>query len=169
MKKGLVTWLIIAGLLATCVVAMGSSDDVANTPTMATETFEPDNPEPENALSDSPPVQVAQVEPEIDRREQFTVRADPGVTYYIVGAVRRVSPEVVEVTTERDSPRGGKSYAIREVNCVDMHARYIGNSDSLAEAVSDAEARTYVGNFAPLVSGSSTDTVARRACRLADQ
>ena len=104
---------------------------------------------------------------QIDRRQKFTVPADPSVTYYVIGEVEVLPSGISVITTERDSPRGGKSYAIREVDCANMRARYIGDADELSEAQADAQARRYVGEFGPLVGGSSTDTVSRLACKLA--
>ena len=104
---------------------------------------------------------------QIDRRQKFTVPADPSVTYYVIGEVEVLPSGMTVITTERDSPRGGKSYAIREVDCASMRARYIGDADKLSKARADAQARRYVGEFGPLVGGSSTDTVARLACKLA--
>jgi len=89
------------------------------------------------------------------------VPSDPRARYTLVS--QSGSSGGLEVVTRR-SGSSGVSYTRRQINCRQMSFRYLGEGDTLEQAMTSANADRTMG---PLVEGSISYHVAVFACRRA--
>lgn len=90
------------------------------------------------------------------------VPSDPRARYLVV-EIKENRRGFLEVLSQRDGP-SGRSYALREVDCRRRTFRYLGDSDSLSEALA-APGRARPGNeMGGLVNGSISDVISKFAC-----
>jgi len=87
------------------------------------------------------------------------VPSDPGVNYAIV--VKDYGGGTKSVVTKRDG-KSGTSYSIREVNCNSKTSRYMGEGDTLEEAISNLDDTKSVSL---VTSGSISYYILKAACK----
>lgn len=87
------------------------------------------------------------------------VPSDPGVNYAIV--VQDYGGGTKSVVTKRDS-KSGTSYSIREVNCNSETFRYMGEGDTLEEAISNLDDTQ---SMSPVTNGSISYYILKAACK----
>ncbi len=93
--------------------------------------------------------------------EMISVPSDPSAQYAIVVDDVGLGRSALMVISKRDGP-SGTSYAIREVNCTNSTFRYMGEGDSLEEAIASVNDRS---KMSALVEGSISYFVVRAACK----
>ena len=87
------------------------------------------------------------------------VPSDPGVNYAIV--VKDYGRGTKSVVTKRDG-KSGTSYSIREVNCNSETSRYMGEGDTLEEAISNLDDTK---SMSLVTSGSISYYILKAACK----
>ena len=87
------------------------------------------------------------------------VPSDPGVNYAIV--VKDYGGGTKSVVTKRDS-KSSTSYSIREVNCNSKTFRYMGEGDTLEEAISNLDDTK---SMSPVTNGSISYYILKAACK----
>ena len=87
------------------------------------------------------------------------VVSDPSARYQLL-SLSRLPNGNLQVLTRRDG-RSGTSFARREVNCRTMTFRYLGEGDTLKQALRNTPSQ---GRMAEAMPGSITGEVARFAC-----
>ena len=90
--------------------------------------------------------------------KSIPVRSD-GASYRLLSS-ERMSNGNLEIVTRRDGP-SGRSFARREVNCGAMTFRYLGEGDTLEEALEDGP---NPGALSEAMSTSISGEVSRFAC-----
>ena len=94
-------------------------------------------------------------------RSLISVPSDRRAQYAVIGKIIKKGARVV-ITTRRDGP-SGRSFSRRECTCNKMLYRYLGDGETLAEALSD---RVPADNLSPRVRGSISDHICRHGCRV---
>ena len=87
------------------------------------------------------------------------VPSDPGVNYAIV--VKDYGGGTKSVVTKRDS-KSSTSYSIREVNCNSKTFRYMGEGDTLEEAISNLDDTK---SMSTVTNGSISYYILKAACK----
>ena len=93
------------------------------------------------------------------KAQSIFVPSDPKAAYSVVGKPTRKGSDVVAVT-KRVGP-SGTSYSRRLVDCSSMTFRYLGEGDTLAEAMQDRGG----SQMGDLVPGSISTYVALHVCK----
>ena len=88
------------------------------------------------------------------------VRSDPSATYHLL-RISKLPNGNLQVLTRRVG-KSGTSFARREVNCRAMTFRYLGEGDTLKQALRNAPNR---GQMTEAMSTSISGEVSRFACR----
>lgn len=91
--------------------------------------------------------------------QAIPVPGDPGASYSLV-SIKKISAKRIEVVSKRVG-RSGTSYARRLVDCGNMTFKYLGEGDTLKEALVDSPD----GKMSALTDGSSSHGVSVYACR----
>ena len=90
------------------------------------------------------------------------VVSDPSATYHLLRSSRLATGNLQVIT--RRQGRSGISFARREVNCSAMTFRYLGEGDTLAQALSNSRNQ---GRMTEAMSTSISGEVSRFACKRA--
>jgi hypothetical protein len=91
--------------------------------------------------------------------QAIPVPGDPGASYSLV-SIKKVSAKRIEVVSKRVG-RSGTSYARRLVDCGAMTFKYLGEGDTLQEALLDGPDI----KMSALTDGSASHGVSVYACR----
>jgi len=94
--------------------------------------------------------------------ESILVPSDPGATYLLLRWSRLPNGNL-EAVTRRDG-RSGTSFARREIDCDAMTFRYLGEGDTLEQALADSP---NPGQMSELTSQSISTYVSEFVCRKA--
>ena len=89
----------------------------------------------------------------------YTAPADPKATYNLI-SVEEKSSGVLVAVTQRKGP-SGVSYSAREIDCELQTFRYVGDGDTLEEALTPM---ANLGDMSELVEGSSSHAAVQAAC-----
>mgnify|MGYP006950298346 CR=1 FL=1 len=89
----------------------------------------------------------------------YKAAGDPGASYQLTSVEENGAGFLVAVTQR--TGRSGVSYAVREIDCERQTFRYVGEGDTLEEALKPAAA---LGEMTSLVQGSSSDAAVQAAC-----
>lgn len=92
--------------------------------------------------------------------ESVNVPSDSSANYGIVVRDVGFGREALIVISKRDGS-SGTSYSIREVNCNNQTFRYMGEGDTLEEAMDSLDDKS---KMSPLVEGSISYYIVRAAC-----
>lgn len=91
--------------------------------------------------------------------QAIPVPGDPSASYSLV-SIKKISGKRIEVVSKRVG-RSGTSYARRLVDCAAMTFAYLGEGDTLKEALADGHA----DKMGALTDGSASHGVSVYACR----
>lgn len=97
---------------------------------------------------------------EVIKSTGVSVPTDPGATYKIVVQDLGYGRSALVVISQRIGS-SGTSFAVREVNCDASTFRYMGEGDTLEEAMNSVDD---TATMSPLVDGSISDYIVRAAC-----
>jgi hypothetical protein len=86
--------------------------------------------------------------------------SDPNATFEVISSKSLLNGKL-EVVTKRVGP-SGTSFARREISCEEYSYRYLGEGDSLEEAMQDGPNR---GEMSALTGTSASSDVANEACK----
>ena len=86
------------------------------------------------------------------------VPSDPKANYAIV--IKNIS-DFKAIISRRQGP-SGTSWAVREVNCTNKSFRYIGEGDTLNEAMANLHTRD---DMSPVIPGSISYYIVNAACK----
>jgi len=89
----------------------------------------------------------------------FDVPADSRAEYQLLSVVK--NDEGLLVATTRRTGSSGSSYSVREIDCARQLFRYIGDGDTLDQAMTPLQ---NPGTMATLVAGSSSHAAVQIAC-----
>lgn len=131
------TALLFAGLFG--VVACGSNPQ-----------SEPDQPSPETDTAQAAPTSAG---------EPVPVPSDPKASYQLIHWSPMDNGHR-EAVTRRDGP-SGVSYSRREIDCKAMKFRYLGEGDTLEQALQDSP---NLGAMGRLIQGSISTEVSQFVC-----
>lgn len=98
---------------------------------------------------------------EIIKTTSVPVPTDSKARYTIVIEDVGHGKSALAVISKREGP-SGTSFAIREVNCITHTFRYLGEGDTLEEAMDNLNDRA---KMSALVDGSISDYISRAACK----
>ena len=87
------------------------------------------------------------------------IPSDPSADYAIV--VQDYGEGTKSVVTKRDG-QSGTSYSIREVNCLFKTFRYMGEGDTLEDAISNLDDTQ---SMSPVTNGSISYYILKAACK----
>jgi hypothetical protein len=96
--------------------------------------------------------------------EVIAVPSDPGASYRLLSWSRLANGNLQAITRREGS--SGVSYARREIDCDAMTFRYLGEGDTLAEAIGDSP---NPGSMAELTPESISTYVSEFVCRKPDR
>ena len=99
----------------------------------------------------------------VSQGRPISVPSDPRASYQLV-RWSRLSNGNLEAVTRRDGP-SGTSFSRREIDCGAMTFRYLGEGDTMEEALADS---ANAGAMAPLTSQSISTYVSQFVCDAAE-
>lgn len=99
-------------------------------------------------------------EAEVIKSTSVSIPTDSGASYKIVVQDVGYGKSALVVISQRIGS-SGTSFAIREVNCEASTFRYMGEGDTLDEAMNSVDD---TAPMSPLVDGSISDYIVRAAC-----
>jgi hypothetical protein len=92
--------------------------------------------------------------------QQISIPSDRTANYTAMQITRKAN-DLVEIATRRIGT-SGTTFALREVNCRTTQARYLGEGDTLEEAM---RRKNSDSSLKPLLEGSISWEVSRYACQ----
>jgi hypothetical protein len=110
--------------------------------------------------SEVSPSEPASTVPTAQNDKSIVYASDPNARFEILSN-KSLSNRNIEVVTKRIGP-SGISFSRREISCADYTYRYLGDGDSLEDAMKNSPS---VGEMSALTGTSASSDVANEVCK----